>query len=58
MLVMTLCLMLKSDFHEEDGSHDAMCSSYHNSVGVIGSDVDASLVRLSSCDWGYGFFLV
>ena len=39
------------DLHGEDGSHDAMCNSYHGSVGVVGSDVDASLVCLSSCDW-------
>ena len=39
------------DLHGEDGSHDAMCNSYHGSMGVVGSDVDASLVCLSSCDW-------
>jgi hypothetical protein len=36
------------DLHGEDGSHDALCSSYHGSMGVVGSYVDASLVWLSS----------
>ena len=33
-------------------------TQYHGLVGVVGSVMDASLVRLSSCDWGYGFLLV
>ena len=33
-------------------------TQYHSLVGVVGNDMDASLLRLSSCDWGYGFFLV
>ena len=51
-----MCVDL-DDLHGEDGSHDAMCNLYHSSVGVVGSDVDASLVWLSSCVWRY-FFLV
>ena len=45
------------DLHGEDGSHDAMCNLYHGSVGVAGSDMDASLVWLSSCDWRYVFLV-
>lgn len=51
-----MCVDL-DDLHGEDGSHDAMCNSYHGSVGVVGSDVDASLVWLSSCDWRYVFLV-
>ena len=34
-----------------------MCSSYCSSMGFVGSDVDASLVWLSSCDWRYVFLV-
>lgn len=42
-----MCVDL-DDLHGEDGSHVAVCSSYHGLVGVVGSDMDASLVWLSS----------
>ena len=51
-----MCVDL-DDLHREDGSHDAMCNSYHGSMGVVASDVDASLVWLSSCDWRYVFLV-
>ena len=49
-----MCVDL-NDLHGEDGSHYAMCNSYHSSMGVVGSDMNASLVWLSSCDWRYVF---
>ena len=51
-----MCVDL-NDLHGEDGSHYAMCNSYHSSMGVVGSDMDASLVWLSSCDWRYIFLV-
>jgi hypothetical protein len=49
-----VCVEL-DDLHGEDGSHDAMCSSYYSLVGVVGSGMDASTVWLSSCDWRWLF---
>lgn len=43
--------------HGEDGSHDTMCSSYHNSMGFVDNDMDASLIWLSSRDWRYDFLV-
>ena len=45
--ISVVCVDL-DDLHGEDGSHDALCSSYHGSVGAVGSDMDASLVWFSS----------
>jgi hypothetical protein len=41
--IFVVCVDL-DDLHGEDGSHDALCISYHGSMGVVGSDVDALLI--------------